>query len=63
MHDLTDRKLTDILDPWEDHPDVPHTTTFPGETFRVLKQRELKQCGEYRTGRLVLAAWDHYGRS
>ena len=57
-HSLTDRELTDILDPWEDHPDAPRTTTFPGETFRVLKARELKQYGEYRTGRLVLAAWD-----
>jgi hypothetical protein len=31
---------------------------FPGETFRVLKERELRQYGEYRTQRLVLAAWD-----
>ena len=58
MHDITDRELTDILDPWEDHPDASRTTTFPGETFRVLKARELKQYGEYRTGRIVLAAWE-----
>ena len=57
-HSLTDRELTNILDPWEDHSDAPRTTTFPGETFRVLKQRELKQYGEYRTSRLVLAAWE-----
>ena len=31
---------------------------FPGETFRVLKERELRQLGEYRTQRLVLAAFD-----
>jgi hypothetical protein len=56
--DLTDRELQDILDPAEDPPDAPRTTDFPGETFRVLKERELKQYGEYRTRRLVLAAWD-----
>jgi hypothetical protein len=27
---------------------------FPGETFRVLKEKEEKQFGEYRTRRLVL---------
>lgn len=31
---------------------------FPGETFRVLKEKEVKQFGEYRTRRLVMAAWD-----
>ncbi|MDD1777503.1 MAG: hypothetical protein LUQ65_04985 [Candidatus Helarchaeota archaeon] len=30
----------------------------PGETFRVLKEKEEKQYGEYRTRRLVLEAWD-----
>ena len=57
-HALTDRELADILDPAEDPPDAPRTTDFPGETFRVLKTRELKEYGEYRTGRLVLAAWE-----
>ncbi|HZS92728.1 MAG TPA: hypothetical protein VFE42_35220 [Chloroflexota bacterium] len=57
-HDLTDRELEDILDPYEDPPDAPRTRDFPGETFRVLKARELKQYGEYRTKRPVLAAWD-----
>jgi len=32
---------------------------FPGETFRVLKEKEEKQYGEYRTRRLVLEAWDN----
>jgi len=42
-----------ILDPHDvEGPD------FPGETFRVLKEKELRQYGEYRTRRLVLAAWD-----
>jgi hypothetical protein len=57
-HDLTDRELEDILDSTEDPPDVPRTKDFPGETFRVLKERETKQYGEYRTKRLVLEAWD-----
>ena len=29
---------------------------YPSETFRVLKNREIKEYGEYRTARLVLAA-------
>jgi hypothetical protein len=35
-----------------------YCTDFPGETFRVLKEKEEKQYGEYRTRRLVLKAWD-----
>jgi len=31
---------------------------YPSETFRVLKTKELKAFGEYRTQRLTLAAWD-----
>lgn len=31
---------------------------YPSETFRVLKQKEKRLYGEYRTERLVLAAWD-----
>jgi hypothetical protein len=31
---------------------------YPSETFRVLKQTEEREFGEYRTQRLVLAAWD-----
>jgi hypothetical protein len=57
--DLTDRELEDILDPTEDPPDAPRTKDFSGETFRVLKEREIKECGEYRTKRLVLEAWHH----
>jgi hypothetical protein len=29
-----------------------------GETVRVVKEKEVKQFGEYRTRRLVLEAWD-----
>ncbi|MBX7492048.1 N-6 DNA methylase [Qipengyuania sp. 1NDW9] len=31
---------------------------YPSETFRVLKNNEIKEHGEYRTQRLVLAAYD-----
>ena len=31
---------------------------YPSETFRVLKKNEEHEFGEYRTQRLVLAAWD-----
>ena len=42
-----------ILDP----ADVKGTD-YPSETFRVLKKNEIAKYGEYRTARLVLAAWD-----
>ncbi|WP_129677551.1 N-6 DNA methylase [Candidatus Chloroploca sp. Khr17] len=53
LYGLTRDDLRYILDP----ADV-YGADFPGETFRVLKEKELKLYGEYRTGRLVLAAWD-----
>ena len=31
---------------------------YPSETFRVLKNNEEREFGEYRTQQLVLAAWD-----
>lgn len=31
---------------------------YPSETFRVLKEKEIRHHGEYRTRRLVLQAWD-----
>ena len=31
------------------------------ETFRVLKDNEIRQYGEYCTKRLVLEAWDNFG--
>ncbi len=31
---------------------------YPSETFRVLQKNEIAQFGEYRTQRLVLAAYD-----
>jgi hypothetical protein len=53
LYGLTRDELRYILDPADVYgPD------FPGETFRVLKDKELRQLGEYRTRRLVLEAWD-----
>lgn len=31
---------------------------YPSETFRVLKEGEIRAFGEYRTRLLVLEAWD-----
>lgn len=31
---------------------------FPSETFRVLKEKEEREYGEYQTRRLILEAWD-----
>ena len=31
---------------------------YPSESFRVLKEREISRYGEYRTSRLVMAAYD-----
>jgi len=42
-------------------PSTGSGQAFPGETFRVLKEKELRQHGEYRTGRLVLEAWENAG--
>lgn len=53
LHGLTRDELRYILAPSDVYgPD------FKSETFRVLKNNEIKQFGEYRTQRLVLAAWD-----
>ena len=50
---LTRDELRYILDPTDvKGPD------YPSETFRVLKEKEVRQYGEYRTHRLVLTAWD-----
>jgi hypothetical protein len=50
---LTRDELRYILDPTDvKGPD------YPPETFRVLKKNEIARFGEYRTARLVLAAYD-----
>jgi hypothetical protein len=34
---------------------------YPTETFRVLKNNEMREFGEYRTQRMVLEVWDKLG--
>ena len=53
LYGLTHDELRYILDP----SDVMGPD-YPSETFRVLKNSEIRQFGEYRTQRLVLEAWD-----
>lgn len=56
LYGLTSEDLRYILDP----EDVCGNGCI-NETFRVLKERELRELGEYRTKRLVLEAWDKFG--
>ena len=51
---LSKKELQYILDPQE-----VYGADFPGETFRVLKEKEIRQYKEYRTRRLVLEAWEN----
>ncbi len=52
---LTRDELRYILDPADvKGPD------YPSETFRVLKANDIRRFGDYRTARLVLAAWDRF---
>lgn len=53
LYGLTRDELRYILDPADVMGDA-----YPSETFRVLKNNEMREFGEYRTRRLVLAAWD-----
>ena len=53
LYGLTRDELRYILDP----ADVKGEDD-PSETFRVLKEKEIRHHGEYRTRRLVLSAWD-----
>ncbi len=53
LYSLTRDELRYILDP----ADIMGAD-YPSETFRVLKKNEERELGEYRTQRLVLAAWD-----
>jgi hypothetical protein len=54
LYGLTRDELRYILDPAD-----THGKDYPTETFRCLKNKELKAYGEYRTQRLVLEAWDN----
>ena len=53
LYGLNRDELRYILDPAD-----PMGPDYPSQTFRVLKEGEIKQFGEYRTQRLVLEAWD-----
>lgn len=53
LYSLTRDELRYVLDPADVMGD-----DYPSETFRVLKNSEMREFGEYRTRRLVLAAWD-----
>jgi hypothetical protein len=50
---LTREELRYVLDP----EDVMGQG-YPSETFRVLRDKEKREFGEYRTSKLVLDAWD-----
>ncbi len=52
LYGLTEEELRYILDPKHVYGE-----DFPSETFRVLKEKETRLYGEYRTKRLVLEAW------
>lgn len=56
LYGLTTEDLRYILDP----EDVCGEGCI-NETFRVLKDNEIRQYGEYRTKRLVLDAWNRFG--
>lgn len=58
LYGLTRDELRYILDPKEVMGE-----DYPSETFRVLKEGEIRSFGEYRTRRLVLEAWDELHRS
>jgi hypothetical protein len=53
LYGLTRDEMRYVLDP----KDVMGED-YPSETFRVLKENEIRSFGEYRTRRLVLEAWD-----
>lgn len=58
LYGLTTDELRYILDPQDVYgPD------FPGETFRVLKEKEIRNYGEYRTKRLVMEAWEKLNKA
>ncbi|WP_175924346.1 Eco57I restriction-modification methylase domain-containing protein [Burkholderia latens] len=53
LYGLSRDDLRYILDPAD-----AMGVDYPSETFRVLKNNEIREFGEYRTRRLVLEAWD-----
>jgi hypothetical protein len=53
LYGLNREELMYILD-----PESVMGSDYPSETFPGLKNKELREYGEYRTMRLVLEAWD-----
>lgn len=53
LYGLTREELGFIL-----HPQAVMGDDYPSQTFRTLRDKEISACGEYRTQRLVLEAWD-----
>lgn len=55
---LTEEEQRYVLD-----PATVKGASYPSETFRVLKEKEIRLYGEYRTERLVLEAWQQMEES
>jgi hypothetical protein len=58
LYSLSREELGFILDPADIFGE-----NFPSETFRIMKEREIKEYGEYRTRRLVLERFDELATS
>jgi len=52
------RRALGKADGWARYGSTPAKADYPSETFRVLKEKEIRHYGEYSTRRLVLAARD-----
>lgn len=52
LYGLNEEELTYILD-----PSAVYGPDYPSESFRVLKEKEIAEFGEYRTMRMVLEAF------
>jgi len=57
LYGLTREELMYILD-----PESVMGKDYPSQTFPGLKNKEIRDYGEYRTMRLVLEAWDRQER-
>jgi hypothetical protein len=58
MYGLDRNEFRYILDPAE-----VMGTDYPSETFRVLRENELRAYGQFRTQRLALEAWDRQAQT
>ncbi len=77
MHNLLTRQVSyfiSILESWPERKvkdkmmnalrktSVVYGEDFSDELVRLLKEKEFRLYGEYRTSRLVLEAWDGQGK-